>query len=140
MIGFSEEDYMGDEGDVSRPNTPCTVTVEIYERSLEIPLQIQLTPREGNATSRKVETHTVPIYYGKICITLQIVYQCKKCMNKYFLNYLSRCETIQSVLCCQNLRLYPYVLHFTLVSVVTGGWIHILTGNCRFCYICHRKL
>ena len=48
--------------------------------------------------------------------------------------------TIQSVLCCQNLRLYPYVLHFTLVSVVTGGWIHILTGNCRFCYICHRKL
>ena len=84
---------MGDEGDVSRPNTPCTVTVEIIQRSLEIPLQIQLTPREGNATSRKVETYTVPIYYGKICITLQTVYWCKKCMDKHFLNYLSRCET-----------------------------------------------
>ena len=69
VIGFSEDDYTGDEGepgDVSRPNTPCTVTVEIIQRSLEIPLQIQLTPREGNATSKKVETYTVPIYYGKI--------------------------------------------------------------------------
>ena len=69
VIGFSEDDYTGDEGepgDVSRPNTPCTVTVEIIQRSLEIPLQIQLTPREGNATSKKVGTYTVPIYYGKI--------------------------------------------------------------------------
>ena len=58
MIGFSEPDYTGDEGepgDVSRPNTPCIVTVEIIERSLEIPLQIRLTPGEGNATSKKVE-------------------------------------------------------------------------------------
>ena len=58
VIGFSEDDYTGDEGepgDVSRPNTPCTVTVEIIKGSLEIPLQIRLTPREGNATSKKVE-------------------------------------------------------------------------------------
>ena len=57
VIGFSEDDYTGDEGepgDVSRPNTPCTVTVEIIERSLEIPLQIRLTPEERNATSKKV--------------------------------------------------------------------------------------
>ena len=58
VIGFSEDDYTGDEGeppDPSRPNTPCTVTVEIIERSLEIPLQIRLTPGELNATSKKVE-------------------------------------------------------------------------------------
>ena len=58
VIGFSNDDYIGDEGeprDVSRPNTPCTVTVETFERSVEIPLQIQLTPREGSATSKKVE-------------------------------------------------------------------------------------
>ena len=58
MIGFSEDDYTGDEGepgDVSRPNTPCTVSVQIIERSLEIPLQIRLTTGEGNATSKKVE-------------------------------------------------------------------------------------
>ena len=62
VIGFSEDDYTGDEGepgDVSRPNTPCTVTVEIIERSLEIPLQIRLTPREGNATSKKVNLFTI---------------------------------------------------------------------------------
>ena len=55
VIGFSEDDYTGDEGepgDASRPNTPCTVTVQIIERSLEIPLQIRLTPGEGNATSK----------------------------------------------------------------------------------------
>ena len=58
VIGFSNDDYTGDEGeagDVSRPNTPCTVTVEVIERNLEIPLQIRLTPREQNATSKKVE-------------------------------------------------------------------------------------
>ena len=36
-----------------------------------------------------------------------------------------------------------YILHFTLVSVVTGGYYHILTGSCtfrRFCSIYHRKL
>ena len=58
MIGFSQDDYIGDEGepgDASRLNTPCTVTVEIFDRSLEIPLQIRLTPREQNATSKKVE-------------------------------------------------------------------------------------
>ena len=57
MIGFCEDDYTGDEGepgDVSRPNTPCTVTVEVIERTLETPLQIKLTPGEGNATSKKV--------------------------------------------------------------------------------------
>ena len=65
MIGFSEDDYTGDEGepsDVSRPNSPCTVTVEIIERTLEIPLQIKLTPGEGNATSKKL--NFVPIYYA----------------------------------------------------------------------------
>ena len=54
VIGFSEDDYTGDEGepgDVSRPNTPCTVTVEIIQRTLEIPLQIRFTPGEGSATS-----------------------------------------------------------------------------------------
>ena len=58
VIGFSEDDYTGDEGepgDVSRPNTPCSVTVEIIERTLEITLQIKLTPGERNATSKKVE-------------------------------------------------------------------------------------
>ena len=58
VIGFSQDEYIGDEGestDVSRPNNPCTVTVEIFERNLEIPLQIRLTPRERNATSKKVE-------------------------------------------------------------------------------------
>ena len=57
VIGFSEDDYTGDEGepgDISRPNTPCTVYVEIIDSSLEIPLQIRLTPGEGNATSKKV--------------------------------------------------------------------------------------
>ena len=75
MIGFSDGSYTGDEGepgDVSRPNIPCTVTVEIIERSLEIPLQIRLTPREHNATSKKMH-----IYHCKILsITLQTVYQC----------------------------------------------------------------
>ena len=57
VIGFTNDDYTGDEGepgDVSRPHTACTVTVEIIERSLEIPLLIRLTPREGTATSKKV--------------------------------------------------------------------------------------
>ena len=61
VIGFSEDDYTGDEGepgDISRPNTPCTVTVEIIERSLEIPLQIRLTPGEQNATSKNVYIST----------------------------------------------------------------------------------
>ena len=58
VIGFSEDDYTGDEGepgDISRPITPCSVTVEIFERSLAIPLQIRLTPRERNATSKQDE-------------------------------------------------------------------------------------
>ena len=55
VIGFSEGDYTADEGDVWRPNIPCTVTVGIFEGTLEIPLQIKLTPREGNATGKKVE-------------------------------------------------------------------------------------
>ena len=68
VIGFSQDDYIGDEGeptDVSRPNTPCTVTVEIFDRSLEIPLQIQLTPRERNATSKKVEFYAYLLCIGK---------------------------------------------------------------------------
>ena len=65
VIGFSEDDYTADEGepgDVSRPNTPCTVTVEVIERTLEIPLQIQLTPGEQNATSKKVEITYLLLY------------------------------------------------------------------------------
>ena len=57
VVGFSEDDYTADEGepgDVSRPNTPCSVTVEVIERTLEIPLQIKLTPTERNATRKKV--------------------------------------------------------------------------------------
>ena len=72
VIGFSADDYAGDEGepgDVSRPNTPCTVTVEIIERTLEIPLQIRFTPGEGNATSKKVE-----FYANLLCsYTLQFI-------------------------------------------------------------------
>ena len=69
MIGFSNDGYSGDEGDGSRPNTPCAVTVEIIERSLEIPLQIRFTPGEGNATSKKVE-----FYANLLCsYTLQFI-------------------------------------------------------------------
>ena len=59
VIGFSEDDYTGDEGepgDVSRPNSPCTVVVELIERSLEIPLQIQLTPTARNATGKELSS------------------------------------------------------------------------------------
>ena len=72
IIGFSQDEYIGDEGestDASRPNAPCTVTVEIFERTLEIPLQIQLTPGERNATSKKVE-----YFLYALSITLQKVY------------------------------------------------------------------
>ena len=65
VIGFAEDSYTGDEGDVSRPNTPCTVTVEIIERSLEIPIQIRLTPGERNATSKKVEFYAYLLCIGK---------------------------------------------------------------------------
>ena len=88
VIGFSDDSYTGDEGepeDASRPNIPCTVTVEIIQRSLEIPLQIRLTPGEQNATSKKLN-----IYHCKILsITLQTVYQCVT--YGYLLNYLPRC-------------------------------------------------
>ena len=91
VIGFSEDSYTGDEGepgDVSRPNSPCTVTVEIIQRSLEIPLQIRLTPGERNATSKKLNFN--PIYHCKILsITLQTVYQCVT--YGYLLNFLPRC-------------------------------------------------
>ena len=62
VIGFSEDDYTGDEGepgDVSRPNSPCTVVVELIERSLEIPLEIQLTPTARNATGTKCEISSI---------------------------------------------------------------------------------
>ena len=68
VIGFRAVDYTGDEGepgDVSRPNTPCTVTVEIIERTLEIPLQIKLTPGEGYATSKKVQLCACLLWVGK---------------------------------------------------------------------------
>ena len=99
VIGFSEDSYTGDEGEpgvisspnttcsvtdegepgtvsqpnTPQPNTPCRVVVEIIERTLEIPLQIQLTPIERNATSKKVRF--VPIYYGLASrYILQIIY------------------------------------------------------------------
>ena len=52
-IGFSEDDYTADEGDGVRPNTPCSVVVELIETSLEIPLQVQLTPTVRDATGKK---------------------------------------------------------------------------------------
>ena len=133
VIGFSEDDYTGDEGepgDASRPNTPCTVTVEIIQRSLEIPLQIQLTPREGNATSKKVGTYTVPIYYGKIGKLQTVMSALYRVLGTYAVN--------ESPVCQQAHSIYQYVLNFTLVSVVTGGYY--TDRKCRFCYICHRKL
>ena len=52
VVGFSENDYMADEGEptLGRPYTPCRVTVEIFNGTLELPLPIQLTPRAGTAT------------------------------------------------------------------------------------------
>ena len=51
-IGFSEDDYTADEGDGVRPNTPCSVVVELIQTSLEIPLQVQLTPTARDATGK----------------------------------------------------------------------------------------
>ena len=52
VLGFSEDDYMADEGEpaLGRPYTPCRVTVEVINGRLELPLPIQLTPIAGNAT------------------------------------------------------------------------------------------
>ena len=52
VVGFSEDDYMADEGEptLGRPYTPCRVTVEVINGTLELPLPIQLIPRAGNAT------------------------------------------------------------------------------------------
>ena len=52
VVGFSEEDYMADEGEptLGRSYTPCRVTVEVINGRLELPLPIQLTPIAGNAT------------------------------------------------------------------------------------------
>ena len=52
VVGFSEEDYTADEGEpkLGRPYTPCRVTVEVINGTLELPIPIQLTPRTGNAT------------------------------------------------------------------------------------------
>ena len=51
VVGFSEDDYMADEGEPTLgPYTPCHVTVEVINGTLEIPLPIQLTPRAGTAT------------------------------------------------------------------------------------------
>ena len=83
VIGFSEDDYTGDEGepgDVSRPNTPCTVTVEIIERTLEIPLQIRLTPGERNATSKNIYIYTYLLLYNKHFINVKYVW-----INKWIL-------------------------------------------------------
>ena len=64
-IGFSEDDYTADEGelgDPSRPNTPCNVIVELIETSLEIPLQVQLTPTARNATGKKCKVLSIAIF------------------------------------------------------------------------------
>ena len=61
-IGFSEDDYTADEGDGVRPNTPCSVVVELIETSLEIPLQVQLTPTARNATGKKCKVLSIAIF------------------------------------------------------------------------------
>ena len=88
VIGFSQDEYIGDEGepgDVSRPNTPCTVTVEIFERSLEIPLRIRLTPGEGNATSKKVKFYymhwKIGTHYRKSISVKYVCMEKKKLLN-----------------------------------------------------------
>ena len=86
MIGFSEDDYTADEGepgDVSRPNTPCTVTVEVIERTLEIPLQIKLTPTERNATRKKVV----------ILREIQILTVCHWILSYFFMIYIIFVQT-----------------------------------------------
>ena len=68
VIGFTADDYTADEGepgDVLRPNTPCSVAVEIIERTLEILLQIKLTPGEGTATGKKVQFCACLLWVGK---------------------------------------------------------------------------
>ena len=52
---------------------------------------------------------------------------------------LSTYAVNESSVCQQAHSIYQYVLNFTLVSVVTGGYIYT-DRKCRFCYICHRKL
>ena len=51
VVGFSEDDYMADEGEPTLgPYTPCRVMVEVINGRLELPLPIQLTPIAGNAS------------------------------------------------------------------------------------------
>ena len=54
-IGFSQDDYEGLE---DNPNRPCVVTAVVYRRTLEIPIQIQLTPRAQSATGKKCSVLT----------------------------------------------------------------------------------
>ena len=62
-IGFSEDDYTADEGDDGvRPNTPCSVVVELIQTSLEIPLQVQLTPTARDATGKKCKVSSIAIF------------------------------------------------------------------------------
>ena len=59
-IGFSEDDYEGLE---DHPNSPCVVTAVVTDSILEIPIQIQLTPRALSTTGKKCS----------ILTTLQVV-------------------------------------------------------------------
>ena len=54
-IGFSEDDYEGLE---DNPNRPCVVTAVVYGRTLEIPIQIRLTPRALSATGNYINYTT----------------------------------------------------------------------------------
>ena len=51
-LGFSEDDYMADEGEptLGRSYTPCRVMIEVINGTLELPLPIQLTPRARTAS------------------------------------------------------------------------------------------
>ena len=48
VVGFTNDVYEGRE---ENPNRPCRVTVDV-NASMEIPLQIRLTPSPENATSK----------------------------------------------------------------------------------------
>ena len=54
-IGFSEDDYEGLE---DNPNRPCVVTAIVHERTLDIPIQIRLTPRALSATGKYINYTT----------------------------------------------------------------------------------
>ena len=51
VIGFFDDVYDGFE---ENPNCPCHVNIIVTDRTLEIPLQIRLTPTSINAYGKKM--------------------------------------------------------------------------------------